>query len=102
MNDSIQKQLIAIKNALHTDVFPTLEELDALFGELEMIKMEIEQHLSSMPQDSAWNATRTAAEQAVQQLSEILLAMEELEGASPESRNLTVDEISALIGGIYY
>ena len=102
MNDSIQKQLIAIKNALHTNVFPTLETLDALLGELEMIRMEIEQHLLAMPQDAAWREVRSAAEQAVQRLADILIVMEELEGASPEEHDLLVDEISALIDAIHY
>ncbi len=70
---------------------------DAAICELEMRKMEIEQHINNMPQNEEYKNIRCSTENTVQKLSEILDLLEEL----PYNKYL-VCEIIELIEEINY
>ena len=62
-----------------------------------MMKMEIEQHITNMPQDEKYKSIRFSAQNTVQKLSELLDLLEEL----PYNKEL-VSEILELIDDITY
>ena len=61
-----------------------------------MMKMEIEQHITNMPQDENHKSIRCSAQNAVQKLSEILDLFEELPYDSTLSGEILelIDDIS--------
>lgn len=97
MNTYIMSALSTIEKHLTAD--RNLSSLDILsvIGELEMMKMEIEQHLTNMAQNEEYENMRISAKNAVQKLSELLDLLEEL----PDDKGL-VDEIIELIKEIRY
>jgi hypothetical protein len=97
MNTYITDSLKRIKIILLSNDQPSSESIDAMIGELEMMKMEIEQHITNMPQNEKYKNIRCSAENTVQKLSEILDLLEEL----PYDKKL-VCEIIELIDEINY
>lgn len=97
MNTYIMNALKRIKTILLSDEQLSFESIDPTVGELEMMKMEIEQHITNMPQNEEQKNIRCSAENAVQKLSEILDLLEEL----PNDKEL-VYEIIELIEDIGY
>ena len=80
MNTYIMHSLKRIKTILLSAEQIPFEVIDSITGELEMMKMEIEQHMTNMPLNEEYKNTCCAAEHAVQKLSEILALLEELPG----------------------
>jgi len=78
MNTYIMNGLKRIKMILLSNEQPSFEPIDSAIGELEMLKMEIEQHITNMPQNEEHKNIRCSAENTVQKLSEILDLLEEL------------------------
>ena len=80
MNTYIMNSLKRIKTILLSAEQIPFEVIDSITGELEMMKMEIEQHITNMPLNEEYKNTHCAAENAVQKLSEVLELLEELPG----------------------
>jgi len=78
MNTYIMNGLKRIKMILLSNEQPSFEPIDSAIGELEMLKMEIEHHITNMPQNEEHKNIRCSAENTVQKLSEILDLLEEL------------------------
>ena len=97
MNTYIMDTLSRFKSILSSDEVLSFESIDSIIGEFEMMKMEIEQHITNMPQDEKHKNIRCSAQNAVQKLSEILDLLEEL----PYDKELA-DEILELIDDISY
>ena len=97
MNTYITDSLKRIKAILVSDEQPSVEFIDSTIGELEMMKMEIEQHITNMPQEEEWKNIRCSAEDTTEKLSQILDLLEEL----PYDKKL-VCEIVELIEEISY
>ena len=97
MNTYIMDALNRFKRILSSDEVLSFESIDSITGEFEMMKMEIEQHITNMPQDEKYKNIRCSAQNAVQKLSEILDLLEEL----PNEKELA-DEILELIDDIGY
>ena len=97
MNTYIMNELKRIKMMLLSDEQPSFEAIDSAIGELEMMKMEIEQHITNMPQKEEYKNIRCSAENTVQKLSGILELLDEL----PENKVL-VHDIVELIEDIGY
>ena len=51
MNTYIMDALSKFKNILSSNKELSFEAVDEMAGEFEMMKMEIEQHITNMPQD---------------------------------------------------
>ena len=77
MNTYITDFLKAIKTILVSDELPSHEFIDSTIDKLEMMKMEIEQHITNMSQNEAYENICCSANHAVQKLSEILELFEE-------------------------
>lgn len=97
MNTYIADSLKRIKTILVSYEQPSFESIDSTVGELEMMKLEIEQHITNMPQKEEYKNVRCSAEDTVQKLSEILELLDEL----PGDKEL-VHEIVELIEDIDY
>ena len=97
MNTYIMDTLSRFKSILSSDEVLSFESIDSIIGEFEMMKLEIEQHITNMPQDEKHQNIRCSAQNAVQKLSEILDLLEEL----PYDKELA-DEILELIDDINY
>lgn len=97
MNTYVTDALSKVKSILSSDESLSFEIVDYIIGELEMMKMEIKQHITNMPQDEEYKSIRCAAQNAVQKLSEILDLLEEC----PYDREV-VGEILELIDDISY
>ena len=97
MNIYIMDALSKFKNTLSSNEVLSFETIDEITGRFEMMKMEIEQHITNMPQDENHKSIRCSAQNAVQKLAEILNLLEEL----PYDRAL-VPEILELIDDINY
>ena len=97
MNTYIMNELKRIKMMLLSNEQPSFEAIDSAIGEFEMMKMEIEQHITNMPQKEEYKNIRCSAENTVQKLSEILDLLEEL----PYDKKL-VCEIIELLEEINY
>ena len=97
MNTYIMNELKRIKMMLLSNEQTSLEAIDSAIGELEMMKMEIEQHITNMPQKDEYKNIRCSAENTVQKLSGILDLLEEL----PYDKKL-VCEIIELLEEINY
>ena len=97
MNTYIMDALSRFKSILSSDEVLSFESIDSIIGEFEMMKLEIEQHITNMPQDEKHQNIRCSAQNAVQKLSEILDLLEEL----PYDKELA-DEILELIDDISY
>ena len=97
MNTYIMNELKRIKMILLSNEQPSFEAIDSAIGELEMMKMEIEQHITNMPQEEEYKNIHCSAGNTVQKLSEILDLLEEL----PNDKEL-VYEIIELIEDIGY
>ena len=97
MNTYIMDTLSRFKSILSSDEVLSFESIDSIIGEFEMMKLEIEQHITNMPQDEKHQNIRCSAQNAVQKLSEILDLLEEL----PYDKELA-DEILELIDDISY
>ena len=97
MNTYIMDALNRFKRILSSDEVLSFESIDSIIGEFEMMKLEIEQHITNMPQDEKHQNIRCSAQNAVQKLSEILDLLEEL----PYDKELA-GEILELIDDISY
>ena len=100
MNSYIIRPLAQIKKKLSTKETLSPDTIDSIIGELEMIKLNIEQHITNMPENREQNNILSAAHNAVQNLTEILDLFEEL--ANAEQQNEIVDEILVLLDEIIY
>ena len=96
MNIYIMDALNGFKNTLSSNKELSFETIDKIAGEFEMMKMEIEQHITNMPQDENHKNIRCSAQNAVQKLSEILYLFEELPYDSTLSGEILelIDDIS--------
>ena len=104
MNTYIMDSLKKIKSTLTSCNGIPYEKIDPIMGELEMMKMEIEQHISNMDQTDVNNELRSSAKNTVEKLTEIWDIIEDLNDANIsdiEYKNL-IDEISDLIDEISY
>lgn len=97
MNTYIMNELKKIKMMLLSNEQPSFEAIDSTIGELEMMKMEIEQHITNMPQKEEYKKIRCSAERTIEKLSQILDLLEEL----PHDKKL-VCKIVELIEEISY
>ena len=97
MNTYIMDSLSKFKSLLSSDKALTSEIVDLIIDELEMMKMEIEQHITNMPQEEEYKNIRCSAECTIEKLSQILDLLEEL----PHDKKL-VCEIVELIEEISY
>ena len=97
MNTYIMNALSKFKNTLSSNKELSFETVDEMVGEFEMMKMEIEQHITNMPQDENHKNIRCSAQNTVQKLAEILNLLEEL----PYDRAL-ISKILELIDDISY
>ena len=79
MNTYIMKSLENIRTALGDVESLSSARINEMIGELEMIKMEIEQHIGNMPQTKAYESLKAFGKDAVQTLAEILDLFEEIE-----------------------
>ncbi len=95
MNVYITDALQRIASELSCKLSP--ERIDELWGELEMMKLEIEQHISNMPSSHSHATVRDAAEQAVEKLSQAL----ELAFELPQDASLA-EEMIILLEDIEY
>lgn len=98
--DSLKK----IKKTLTSCNGIPYEKIGPIMGVLEMMKMEIEQHISNMNQTDVNNELRSSAKNTVEKLTEIWDIIEGLNDANIsdiEYKNL-IDEISDLIDEISY
>ncbi len=100
MNSYIIRPLAQIKKKLSSKETLSPDTIDSIIGELEMIKLNIEQHIANMPENREQNNILSAAHNAVQNLTEILDLFEEL--ANAEQQNEIVDEILVLLDEIIY
>ncbi len=78
MNDYIMDTIKQIREKLTPEEALSSECIDSMIGALEMMKMEIEQHITNMPQTQNYQNLRIAAQNAMQNLSKVLDLMEEL------------------------
>ena len=97
MNTYIMDELSRFKSILSAEEVLSFESVDSIMGEFERMKMEIEQHITNMPQDEKHQNIRRSAQNTVQKLSEILDLLEDL----PQDKEL-VGEILELIDDISY
>lgn len=97
MNTYIMDALGRIKRDLLANETFTFKTADEITSRLEMIKMEIEQHIANMQKSEKYNNILYHAENAVQKLSEIIDLLEEL----PYDGTLA-SEIIELIDDIHY
>ena len=97
MNTYIMNALSKFKNTLSSNKELSFETVDEMVGEFEMMKMEIEQHITNMPQDENHKNISCSAQNTVQKLAEILNLLEEL----PYDRAL-ISKILELIDDISY
>ena len=100
MNSYIIRPLAQIKKKLSSKETLSPDTIDSIIGELEMIQLNIEQHITNMPENREQNNILSAAHNAVQNLTEILDLFEEL--ANAEQQNEIVDEILVLLDEIIY
>lgn len=100
MNSYIIRPLTQIKKELNSKETLSPDTIDSIIGELEIIKLNIEQHITNMPKNREQNNILSAAHNAVQNLTEILDLFEEL--ADAEQQNELVDEILVLLDKIIY
>ena len=100
MNSYIMKPLARIKKELDSKETLSPDTIDSIIGELEMIKMNIEQHITNMPKNQEHHNLLSAAHNAVQNLTEILELLEEFVDAEQQGK-LTY-EILALLDEIIY
>lgn len=97
MNTYIMNELKRIKMMLLSNEQPSSESIDSMIGKIEMMRMEIEQHITNMPQNEEHKNIRCFAEYTIEKLSEILDLLEEF----PYDKKL-VCEIVELIEEISY
>lgn len=71
MNSYIIRPLAQIKKKLSSKETLSPDTIDSIIGELEMIKLNIEQHITNMPENREQNNILSAAHNAVQNLTEI-------------------------------
>ena len=69
---------------------------------LEMIQMEIQQHMTNMPSSNEYRELRRAAQHAVSNLSEILVLLEELPDADPNEQEELICETLRMLDEIRY
>ena len=100
MNKYIMKPLDRIKKVLYAKQALSSDAIDSMIGELEQIKLNIEQHISYMPQNQEYHNVLSAAQNAVRNLTEILDLFEEL--VETEQYEERVDEILVLLDEISY
>ncbi len=100
MNSYTIRLLAEIKKKHSSKETLSPDTIDSIIGELEMIKLNIEQHITNMPENREQNNIFSAAHNAVQNLTEILDLFEEL--ADAEQQNEIVDEILVLLDEIIY
>ena len=100
MNTYLAKPLAQIKKELASKEVLSPDSIDSFIGELEMMKMNIEQHIQNMPQSQEHHQIKSAAKSAVQNIAEILDLLEELVDA--QQQNELIDEILALMDEINY
>ena len=72
MNSYIIRPLAQIKKKLSSKETLSPDTIDSIIGELKMIKLNIEQHITNMPENREQNNILSVAHNAVQNLTEIL------------------------------
>ena len=100
MNTDIMKLLSHIKKELDSKESLSPDTIDSIIGELEMIKMNIEQHITNMPNNQDYHNIFSAAHNAVQNITEILEMLEE--PIDSEQQNTLTEDILALLDEIIY
>lgn len=85
MNSYIIRPLAQIKKKLSSKETLSPDTIDSIIGELKMIKLNIEQHITNMPENREQNNILSAAHNAVQNLTEILDSFAGME-CPPEDR----------------
>lgn len=102
MNTYIMDALKQIRSILLSDEVLSIESIDSITGEFEMMKMEIEQHITNMSQNEEYKNMRCTAKNAVQKLSEVLGVLEDLHCANNDEYKELVCEVIDLIDEISY
>ncbi len=102
MNTYIMTALNQIKQTLVSDTDMTRDTIEMFLNEIEMIRLEIEQHISNMPQSPNYVNLRKTAETTIQALQEIFELLEEFSCAKTAKDNSLVWEIVDLIDTITY
>ena len=102
MNDSIMNTLQQIQKKLTSGETVSSETADSMIGELEMIQMEIQQHVTNMPSSNEYRELRRAAQHAVSNLSEILVLLEELPDADTNEQEELICETLRMLDEIRY
>ena len=100
MNSYIVKSLAQIKKELGSKEPLSPDTIDSIIGELEMVKLNIEQHISNIPKNQEHHNILSDAHNAVRNLTETLDLFEEL--VETERQNELIDEILALLDEISY
>ena len=90
MNSYIIRPLAQIKKKLSSKETLSPDTIDSIIGELEMIKLNIEQHIANMPENREQNNILSAAHNAVQNLTEILDSFAGMECPPERSRSLAI------------
>lgn len=102
MNTYIMNSLKRIKTILVSGEQLSFEIIDPMIDELEMMKMEIEQHITNMPQNEEHKNMRCVAQNTAQKLSEVLNVLEDLHCANNDEYKELVCEVLDLIDEISY
>ena len=102
MNTYIMAAVEQIKKEFALNETISFETVDSITGKLEMVKMEIEQHIANMPQNAEYRELRCAAQNTVQNLSEILVLLEDFSDADKEDYQALVCEVLDLLVEISY
>lgn len=102
MNTYIMDALKQIRSILLSDEVLSIESIDSITGEFEMMKMEIEQHITNMSQNEEYKNMRYAAKNAVHKLSKALDVLEDLHCTNNDEYKELVCEVIDLIDEISY
>ncbi len=104
MNTYITKSLNQIKTILTSSNNISYEEIDSIIGDIEMMKMEIEQHIENMDETEKNLELKKSAEHSIQKLTEVLEVLEDINDSekTEHTRNELTKEIADLIDEICY
>lgn len=103
MNDYIQRRLEQIKKQLQSMESGLQEKCSSCLDELEMMQMEIEQHISNEKPSDGNNDVLKAAEEAATLLTEAIVLFEDLlESEDENEQRLIAAEITELLDEIRY
>ncbi len=102
MNTYIMEALKNIKHSLSSDEVITAKTIDSVIGELEMMKMEIEQHITNMPKTDEHKSVLDSATCAVDNLESILELLADFSCVGFNERLELTSEIFELLDDISY